>query len=196
MPTGYTAEVGNGKITDLKTFALQCARGMGALIMMRDEPFDAPIPERFEPSLYNQKALVEASEKLEWLQNLTSLEIEQEAVREHEETLQRWHKRKEENEAQYVAYSDMLTKVYAWQGAPEGLKQFMIDQLQQSINFDCGTSYEKEPQPQTGTQWFAEKLKALTWSIKHHAERQKEEEARTEARNKWIAQLRASLENQ
>lgn len=53
MPTGYTANVPDG-IT-FEQFVWQCARGMGALVMMRDEPTGAPIPERFEPSDYNAK---------------------------------------------------------------------------------------------------------------------------------------------
>lgn len=36
-------------------FAMRCARNFGALIMMRDEPLDAPIPEKFEPSGYYKK---------------------------------------------------------------------------------------------------------------------------------------------
>ena len=65
MPTGYTASVADGRVTEFAPFALQCARAMGALIMMRDEPHDAPIPERFEASDYYSKSLAEARERLE-----------------------------------------------------------------------------------------------------------------------------------
>lgn len=62
MPTGYTANVHDG-IT-FEQFVWQCARGMGALVTMRDEPTGAPIPERFEPSDYNAKRLQEAKDEL------------------------------------------------------------------------------------------------------------------------------------
>ncbi len=50
MPTGYTDAVKDGITFD--QFVLGCARGMGALVMMRDEPSGTPIPERFEPSRF------------------------------------------------------------------------------------------------------------------------------------------------
>lgn len=50
MPTGYTAAVEDGTITEFDDFAWQCARAFGALIMMRDDPMSAPIPQKFEPT--------------------------------------------------------------------------------------------------------------------------------------------------
>lgn len=37
MPTGYTASVQEGKVTEFRDFAMECARAFGALVMMRDE---------------------------------------------------------------------------------------------------------------------------------------------------------------
>ncbi len=62
MPTGYTADIAKG-IT-FQQYAWSCARAFGALVMMRDEPSDAPIPEAFTPSDYHVKALAEARAKL------------------------------------------------------------------------------------------------------------------------------------
>lgn len=50
MPTGYTADLHDGKDVTFDQFVKQCARGMGALVTLRDAPWDAPLPERFEPS--------------------------------------------------------------------------------------------------------------------------------------------------
>ena len=49
MPTGYTAPVQDGKIVTLKDFAWCCARGMGALVTMREAPSDAEIPRAVLP---------------------------------------------------------------------------------------------------------------------------------------------------
>ena len=46
---------------DFKSFAMTCARAMGACVTIRDEPFDAPIPT-IKPSDYNAKAKLEAIE--------------------------------------------------------------------------------------------------------------------------------------
>jgi hypothetical protein len=49
MPTGYTSKIATGEMTSLRHFILTCARGMGALVHMRDEPSDAILPLRLEP---------------------------------------------------------------------------------------------------------------------------------------------------
>ena len=70
MPTGYTADVVNGKITEFKDYALQCARGFGAFIHMRDDPGDAPLRPDTE-STYYAKAVLEAETELAHLRTLT-----------------------------------------------------------------------------------------------------------------------------
>jgi hypothetical protein len=40
MPTGYTAGVADGTITEFREYALLCARAFGACIMLRDEPVE------------------------------------------------------------------------------------------------------------------------------------------------------------
>ena len=59
MPTGYTAKLMEQGQT-FPEFIMSCARAFGALIMMRDDPANAPIPEKFEPSDYHVRALKKA----------------------------------------------------------------------------------------------------------------------------------------
>ena len=62
MPTGYTATLME-KGQTFQEFIMGCARAFGALIEMRDSPNDAPIPDKFEPSDYHAKRLIESREK-------------------------------------------------------------------------------------------------------------------------------------
>ena len=112
MPTGYTANVPDG-IT-FEQFVWQCARGMGALVMMRDEPTGAPIPERFEPSDYNAKRLQEATDELARLRSLTPEQMQAECEAKHAKSEAQKKKRLAENEAQLAAYRAMLDQVLAW----------------------------------------------------------------------------------
>jgi len=50
MPTGYTLDLYDGKNITFKEFVMKCAGAFGALISMKDESLDAPIPEHLEPS--------------------------------------------------------------------------------------------------------------------------------------------------
>lgn len=196
MPTGYTAAVVDGTITDLRTFALQCARGMGALVMMRDSPWDAPIPERFEPSDYHAKKLDEARAELQAIYNLTNAQAEDAAKAEFEEdvaTMKSWFANKA---VQRERYLQMIAKVEAWERAPEGLKEFMLEQLRSGLDFDSpqNPKYWKAPVRQTGDGWRVAKIDKLQESIAYHTTELAKEVARTEGRNAWVAQLRLSLD--
>lgn len=196
MPTGYTAGVADGSIADLKTFALQLARGMGALIMMRDDPSDAKIPERFEPGDYNAKELAKLRGERDRIRAMSDDEAQAAADAEYtadQEAQQKYFAEKDEQRARYEA---MLAKVRAWQGAPEGIKEFGIEQLTSSIDFDCSDErrWYRPPVERDGKKWRAAKLEKISKDVEYHAAEQGKEEARTEGRNAWLAQLRRSLD--
>lgn len=190
MPTGYTAAVGDGKITTLREFALQCARGMGACIMMRDDPWDAPIPERFEPSTdYHEKRLAAARATLAELADISAGECEAraKAAFESETASQQEYLAKKATENQ--RYRDMHAAVTAWSTEAEGIREFMLEQLFMSID-----DWERDPPIQlTGEEWLERELETAARDIAYHKKAVAEEIERTEARNRWLAALRASL---
>lgn len=201
MPTGYTAAVQSGEITELRDFALRCARGMGALVMMRDEPMDAPIPERFEPSRYNADRLAEVQAELDAVTTMSREEAATEADKAYHAGCVAFDKRQIEREKQARQYEAMIAKVEAWEPKAEGIREFMLDQLRQSLDFDCkpvraDSPFSGKPKRQTGEEWRAAKVEELTRSIAYHAKANAEEIARTEDRNRWLNDLRASLVDQ
>jgi hypothetical protein len=195
MPTGYTADVADGKVTDLEPFILQCARGMGALIMMRDEPSNAPIPERFEPSDYHTKKLTELRAERDRLRNLSPKDVEAEATAELAQYEADKARAKQENTERRNRYNGMIAQVVQWEGAPEGIKEFALEQLRRGRDFDCPTPfrYYRDPPLADGSEWRASKLEKLAKDIKYHAAEEGKEKARAEGRNAWLAQLRLSL---
>ena len=68
MPTGYTAVIQDNLDISMKDFALVCARAFGACVMMRDEPFDTPIPEEFVPDTYHTDKLKQFTDELNHLE--------------------------------------------------------------------------------------------------------------------------------
>lgn len=195
MPTGYTADVADGKITDLRSFATLCARGMGALVMMRDEPWDAPIPERFEPSGYNAEKLAEAKAERDRLYAMSDAEAEASAKAEYAAKVDAKAKYLADKRERRSRYEGMIAQVEPWQRAPEGLKEFMLDQLRSGMNFDCPPDerYFDEPELLTGPEWLKKRLAKVQRDIEYHATEDAKERVRTDGRNAWIAQLRASL---
>lgn len=195
MPTGYTASVADGTVTDLKTFALTLARGVGALVMMRDEPWDAPIPDRFEPSDYYVKRIEELTAEYARLEALTPGQVKAEILREQNDYADRKAEAFRRHEEQKARYDAMIAKVEAWQGAPEGIKEFALEQLRDSKDFDCREPfrYYGSPPQSNPFNWINDKLATTARDLKRAEDSYAEEIERTEARNAWIKQLKESL---
>lgn len=194
MPTGYTAAVKDG-IT-FEQFAMQCARAMGALIMMRDEPFDAPIPERFEPSSYHLKKLAEVEKNLARYQNMSDSEVDRERLKEFQEAVAYREERIKSGNDLRSKYEAMRAQVDAWVPPTpehEGFRDFMLRQLDESIKFDCSTAYYSEPDLHGAAAWRDMKIAQARRDIEYHSAEHAKEVERTESRNAWLKALRDSL---
>lgn len=197
MPTGYTAPVGDGKMTTLEDFAWSCARGMGFLIVMRDDPHDAPIPERFEPDTkYHDERLAEAEMALQELRGLTDDQCSERMERERADKTNQREGYNAKKRLILARYEAMRSKVLAWSVPNElsGMKDFMLNQLAESIRFDGGEStYPETPPVLSGSEWRNKKIEEYAKQIAYHtAERTKEIE-RTAERNRYLRLLRESL---
>src|ERR1700759_3469611 len=112
MPTGYTYTIEQG--CSFEEYVWGCARAFGACVMMRDDPADKPIPEKFEASDWNAKRLEEAKAERARLDRLTEEEITaaMEAERQEiEETNSRYVRESEEKNRRYAAIRQRVT---AW----------------------------------------------------------------------------------
>jgi hypothetical protein len=196
MPTGYTAAVKEG-IT-FEQFVMRCSRAMGALVMMRDDQMDAPIPERFEPSDYHAQKLGEAQAMLVWATQVPASEAAREAESEYREAVARHRRNLEESTDLRNKYNALLAQVIQWQPpTPEhqGLKDFMAQQLRETIRFDCNDDYylEHPPVMLSGAAWKEAKIATAGKDVAYHSAEHAKEVERTEGRNNWLQQLRESL---
>ena len=194
MPTGYTLDLYDGKDITFEEFALKCARAFGALIDMRDEPIDTPIPEKLEPSDYHLKELEKAVKRLEEIKDWDDEKAQQEAERLYQEALKKREEFIKKNEEICKRYEDMLLKVRQWKPPTpdhEGLKKFMIQQLEKSIEFDC--SVPEIPQRLSGEEFRKQQIEKILNDIEYHGKEYVEEVNRVYERNKWLLLLRKSL---
>ena len=197
MPTGYTLDLYNGKDIAFEEFVLKCARAFGALIDMRDEPMDAPIPERFEPSDYHLKELEKAKRRLKEIRKWNEEKAEQEAERAYREALKERKEFIKKNKLIRKRYEDMLSKVREWKPpTPDhvDLKKFMIQQLEDSIEFDC--FIPEMPQRLSGEEYREQQIRKALSDIEYHEKEYAEEVNRVCEKNKWLLLLRESLKNQ
>jgi hypothetical protein len=93
----------------------------------------------------------------------------------------------------------MLKKVNNWippSTEHDGLKKFMIEQIAESIKWDCSTSYYEEGlsrEKESFEEYYTDKLKSLEEDIKYHEEKYNEDVERTNKANQWIEDLYNSL---
>lgn len=195
MPTGYTHAVADGTVSDLRTFALVCARGMGALVTMRDDPSNAEIPRRFEiDTEYRDAKISDARRRLEDLSAMSKDDIVAACDVYNEKVAADRRKRVEDNNAQHARYVAMIVQVEQWTGAPEGLRDFMLRQLRDSLDFDCPKDPTKYmPSPKLPDEWHAGEMEAAQRDIRYHEQQRVEEIERIKARNAWLDQLFAAL---
>ena len=197
MPTGYTDIIGSG--ATFEEFARHCAKGMGALIHMRDDPPGATIRER-NAGDYHTKALKKARRKLKKLEETYSYTADLMSEAEYYKELRRYEEGIREKQELELKYCDMLSRVEKWNPPTpdhEGFKQFMADQINKSIEFDCGTKYEVEAMRDlkllTGKEWLEAKKADVLHDIKYHKEGREKEINLAKEANNWIRELKKSL---
>lgn len=197
MPTGYTAElVENGQ--SFEEFVWRCARGMGACIMMRDDPLDKLPPEKFDPSDYNLRCLEEAKAKYERLKSMDSEEQFGFGKQKKFEAVKSSQNYVVGNTVKDTRLEEMEKLVLAWEVPTpdhQGLKDFMLQQLNTSKTgmSDWASKTLAEAQEKSEIEYYQDALKSAKCDIEYHTKKHDEEVERTNKRNQWLADLRESV---
>lgn len=196
MPTGYTADVAKGKI-EFNDFVLNCAKAFGALISMRNESTNAKIPVELLVDQYYYDSVNDSTKILNSWLVLTDKEKLKYVEKEYDEKIKQNYSYSKEQKIQYENYCAMLDKVNKWSPPSEDhtkLKEFMIEQLENSIKFDCYGIHDKPPTktPNWNT-LIKSKTEALKGSRDYSKKSLEKEIENIKTKNLWISQLRSSL---
>jgi hypothetical protein len=198
MPTGYTAKLCDGE-QGFEEFALECARAFGATITMRDEPSDKEIPE-FEPNTHSAEALKIAIKRKSEILSMTDDQCHEMAIAGYEKERDNCEKYRQDCEEKKQRLEAMMVQVESWESPSPDHKEyreFMLDQLRKTIDFDADPKYYKERlselKIQSGNEWQKKALEKIDWNIDYHTKENNREITRVNGRNKWVRQLRESL---
>jgi len=196
VPTGYTSYIKEG--VTFEQFALRCARAFGACIEMRDEDMGKNIPDEFKPSIYHEEALAEAKKSLEAVIKMTEKEAAIKAKKRYDENIADTARAIKEHKELRKLYEAMLEQVRAWVPPTKehkGMKKFMIEQIESSIEHDCDTKYYEDRKfvLLTGAQYKTEEIKSLQDSIAYNTKEDMAEKERARDRTEWVRKLRKSL---
>jgi hypothetical protein len=174
-----------------RDFALKCARAFGPCFYQREDNLENLPQLRIADTSYYEEKIKKAKAFKKPTKAEYNLYIAKE--KEHLEAELKINKKRID------AYKLMLVNVKKWQPPTKDhvrFKEFMIEQLESSLNFDSCGYYETQ----------LKKIKALTYKdycnilkegadndIKHYAEEIEKEKAKTEKSNKWLTDLFDSL---
>lgn len=199
MATGYTASVQSGEVTELDDFVMSCARAMGACIMQRDDNPNDP-PKLEEPSDHYDKRLAELEAEKAKLTTMTWEEVVKQFHQDKLDSTKRCHEAIDEKKRYEQLYRAMLTKVHAWMPPSDdhvNFKEFMVEQLTSSIDFDCSVDYYMDQlndmASETPEDWFEARKAENERSLEYYTKARQEKIDRVEERNRWKTQLFESL---
>lgn len=177
---------------------MNCARAFGACVELREEPGGGErIPESFEASDYHAKAVEQARSELAALDHMTPDQCERSAAKAYDDAEMNRVMRLKELADKKAAYEAMLAKVHEWVPPTDehtGLRDFMAQQIIESIRFDCGGDHYAKPTVRmSGADWAAHRRASLTRDVEYHAKHYAEDVEQAQGRTEWVKALRASL---
>lgn len=199
MPTGYTEGVVNGTVDTVERFAKICMRAFGASSHMRDDLLDAKYIPR-KPETYYLAQIKETKKDLEKFRKLTAKGIEKEIIKNAKKDI--------------AHYKAEITRCLVVKGRLErliaqvtklklpnshmSLKAYMLEQLNSTIQWDCGTDFYEE-KLKTATQALNNPIDVKEYRkstiatyasrIKRLNQEYKKDLKQCDASNKWVSTL-------
>lgn len=202
MPTGYTAPVKDGEITELADFALSCARGFMPLVLLRDSDQSLEATRRYiasdsylEKPDYYEREIESATARLAELEAMSDDDALRAAAAASDEVVARNRELEERRVEELARYQDMIAQVEAWEPPTDehrNFKDFMLKQLRESVDFDCRPF--AMPVPPVSLGWRDDQIVGQRRRIERAREALREADERNVARRQWVEALLGSLE--
>jgi hypothetical protein len=201
MPTGYTVGILEGTTKDFKEFAKQCSRAF--IVHMRDEPTNSEYKKR-EAGNYHTEQITEAENKLKMTESLSDekLVAKERANLIDQKNCHLGARKKEE--ANRIKMDVFLADAKAYKpptNRHENIAEFMIDQLEKTIDLDCKGTYHADELKSIDIKLKNINAKDIrikiedesSESIKYHTKEHNEEVIRCTEHNKWYSDFIESI---
>lgn len=199
MPSGYTEGILSGTINDLNDFIWMCARGFGAFITQKDNIDEPPILKE-KPNPYYKNKIKQLLKKQQKYNEYTDNDWQSTYLKYIEDQLKDIDNNIKEKIESKEKYENILNQVKEWIPPNENfhkLKSFMINQIEESIDFDCDTSFWQERKNKISNlkleQYKRNVLNDINESLISNKEYYDEEVQRVKERNQWKQQLIESI---
>ena len=174
---------------------------MGACIALRDDPLNADLPDNVGFSDYHTGRIAESNAeflRLKEMDDAAKMEFGKASITATRNSLEDGLIKARSTRNRLTS---MMAEVIAWKPPTpdhEGLKKFMVEQLQTTIDFDGdGSYYEHEIQRislKRPMQVWQEALENAKNDVAYHKEEARKDVERNAARNEWVKQLKESVD--
>lgn len=185
MPTGYTDPVRSGEITELKDFAAKCAPAFSAFIHLRDDADKTLRYPKADTEFVAEQLAKALKERSRWRDS-----SEEEKYAEWSEyyvgRLAEYQRDKARRASEEARYRNMLAQVVSLDvdSRLSNFKNFMIEQLESSIEFDCSpTDWYK---PVEYVEWVKARYESVEDDVVYFNKKAKEAYERHEERIEYI----------
>lgn len=193
MPRAYVSHIDDGEVTTGKEFLMLCAGAFGYQT-------DSKNAQTLVPDEYHKRRIQACKDRIEHYLSMTPEEAAElsesnwQSMRASCKRQIRWAKDAEEK------YAPILEEIRRWVPPVdelEELKEFAIKQIT-TVSGDFANVRVCEemlavPNP-TPEQWIKAQIEAEEEELSYHIRSWREEVDRTDRRNRWISDLRKSLE--
>lgn len=188
MPTGYTQPLYEGKDISFSDFIKRCAHAF--IIHLRDEDVAGDIPHEAPKSTYESKRLMEEQIRLKFYTDMSDEDAEQGARDRYAEDLEVYEQFATDNQALRERYTKMLNQAKDWEVPSDlqGLKDFMIQQLESSISYDTDMSLPA-PTPKTAEEYKKSQIAMAQRAVDYATQDFQKAAERHASNQRWINAL-------
>ncbi len=194
MPTGLTYKIYDGDNMSLKDFALACAKHF-VNCDGDDLPHDNP-PVFEVPDYYKNEIIILLDELKKWLEALQHPQDFQKQLddeyQKHMEENKAYEKQRTERKNRYLI---MLNKTNSWNPPTDllPLKEFMVKQLNESMDFDCSPCELYTTKKMTPLEWIQNKIEFTLDNLRFYTRNYKNKMEKTAETNAYLKNLYESL---
>jgi len=179
MATGLTYKVSKGEAS-FEEFLWTCARHMGPLSILRDEPNDEPndevsiqkLKKHYDEDVKRcESSLIKAKGELVLFKESSKEDFIKQIIADTKIAMKAKNERDADDLIVKERYESMVQKVQSWHPPKEehnGLKDFMLSQLEDSIKWDCPTPNETPGESQINEEELIQsRMDHLNASVKY-----------------------------
>ena len=193
MPTKYTEKLMKSDQT-FQEFILECAK---KFIIIQDNSYNTPIPDKFEPSKYTIKKLIKLNKKLEKNKSIKIEKIINFNKKAKSEKINYYIKKYEKALNENNRLRKMEIQVYKWippTKKHQKLRAFMLQQINISKNdTDFLHTLIILEKIKSETSYYTEAIEKILNDIKYYTTKKEKEIIKAKECTEWVQELKSSI---